>query len=251
MHAAYYRAGADVATTASYQASVPGLMAAGLDADAAEAMIRASVAVARDVRDELAEELGRSCWWPRPSGRTAPYLADGSEYRGRYGVSAASCATSTRRGSSSSRRPGRTCSRSRRSPTPTRPRCWSPLLEELGLPAWFSYAVTGATTRAGQPLAEAYAVLAGCSPLVAVGVNCSAPRDVAGALATAARSPGSPASPTRTSARPGTTPPTPGGGRRARRRPRHTWVADGARLVGGCCRVGPDHIADLRRTLKP
>ena len=42
VHAAYFRAGADVATTASYQASVPGLVAAGLTPDRAEATIRAA-----------------------------------------------------------------------------------------------------------------------------------------------------------------------------------------------------------------
>ena len=27
------------------------------------------------------------------------------------------------------------------------------------------------------------------------------------------------------------------------------WVRDGARIVGGCCEVGPDHIAALRNAL--
>jgi homocysteine S-methyltransferase len=30
-----------------------------------------------------------------------------------------------------------------------------------------------------------------------------------------------------------------------------TWVDAGARLVGGCCRVGPDAIAGLTRALRP
>jgi len=29
------------------------------------------------------------------------------------------------------------------------------------------------------------------------------------------------------------------------------WVADGARTVGGCCEIGPAHIAELARCLKP
>ena len=60
-----------------------------------------------------------------------------------------------------------------------------PLLDELGLPAWFSYSVSGEATRAGQPLREAYAALAGSTSIVAAGVNCSAPRDVTQAIATA------------------------------------------------------------------
>ena len=31
-----------------------------------------------------------------------------------------------------------------------------PLLDELGLPAWFSYSIEGDATRAGQPLRDAW-----------------------------------------------------------------------------------------------
>ena len=61
--------------------------------DRAEALITASVLLARDARDEMLEDLGPD----RPGGRrllvaasVGPYgavLADGSEYRGRYGLS--------------------------------------------------------------------------------------------------------------------------------------------------------------------
>nr|XP_033477931.1 homocysteine S-methyltransferase 3 [Epinephelus lanceolatus] len=30
----------------------------------------------------------------------------------------------------------------------------------------------------------------------------------------------------------------------------HTWMKQGAALIGGCCRIGPAHIAELRRELK-
>src|SRR4029078_12178143 len=77
-------AGARVATTASYQASVEGLVAAGYDADEARLLIARSGTLAREVGEEdpgsrVAASVG-------PYGA---YLADGSEYTGRYGVSAA------------------------------------------------------------------------------------------------------------------------------------------------------------------
>jgi len=28
------------------------------------------------------------------------------------------------------------------------------------------------------------------------------------------------------------------------------WIAQGARIVGGCCEVGPDHIRELARRIK-
>ena len=57
-----------------------------------------------------------------------------------------------------------------------------PLLDEIGLPWWLSYSCDGLVTRAGQPLAGAFAVVASSPSVVAVGVNCCAPDDVLPAL---------------------------------------------------------------------
>ena len=167
-------------------------MAAGLDRGQAEATIRASVTVAREVRDELAEELGRKLLVAASVGPYGAYLADGSEYRGRYGVTATELRDFHAPRLELLAATGPDLLAVETIPDADEAEVLVPLLEELGLPAWFSYAVTGATTRAGQPLREAYAVVAGCAPLVAVGVNCSAPRDVADALTTAASVTGKP-----------------------------------------------------------
>jgi homocysteine S-methyltransferase len=249
-HAAYFRAGADVATTATYQASVPGLMAAGLDRPRAEATVRAGVTVARDVRDELADELGRELLVAASVGPYGAYLADGSEYRGRYGVP-----TSVLRDFHAPRLElladaGPDLLAVETVPDSDEAEVLVSLLEDLALPAWFSYAVAGARTRAGQPLDEAYAVVADCAPLFAVGVNCSAPSDVARALEVAHQVTGLP----------GIAYPNLG---ERWDNTSHSWVGDGefdvalaprwvdagARMVGGCCRVGPSDIARLRAAL--
>jgi homocysteine S-methyltransferase len=54
VHRAYFQAGARVATTASYQASVDGFVGAGATVAEAQSLIRSSVTLARGVRDELA-----------------------------------------------------------------------------------------------------------------------------------------------------------------------------------------------------
>ena len=75
-HAAFAAAGAQVATTASYQATVEGFGAAGVDAGEARRLIASSVALARD---------GQGDGWV--AGSVGPYgalLADGSEYTGGY-----------------------------------------------------------------------------------------------------------------------------------------------------------------------
>jgi homocysteine S-methyltransferase len=114
----------------------------------------------------------------------------------------------------------------------------------LGIPAWLSYTIEDGRTRAGQPLAEAFAVAAGAPEVVAVGVNCCAPADVPAAVAAARAAAGKPV----------IVYPNSGEGWDARRRawtgrsgysaarPRE-WIAAGASIVGGCCRVRPADIA--------
>src|SRR6185436_7868229 len=56
VHAEYYRAGADIAITASYQASYKGFAARGLDAEATTAVLRRSVALAQSARRRVLRE---------------------------------------------------------------------------------------------------------------------------------------------------------------------------------------------------
>ena len=56
----------------------------------------------------------------------------------------------------------------------------------LGVPVWLTYSVDGERTRAGQPASpRPFSVAAGIDAVVAVGVNCCKPEDVAAAVETA------------------------------------------------------------------
>ena len=146
-HRAFYRAGAQVATTASYQVSVEGLVAAGYD----EAGARGPDHPQRDPRPARSATSWRTpapgCWSPPRSGRTARSSPTGRSTAAATASPPPGCATSTPRGWSCSPPPDRTCSPSRRSPTATRPRCWCRCSTTLGLPAWFSYSVAGPPPR--------------------------------------------------------------------------------------------------------
>jgi homocysteine S-methyltransferase len=120
----------------------------------------------------------------------------------------------------------------------------------LGAPAWLSYTIDGGATRAGQPLSEAFAVAAGNDQVVAVGVNCSDPRDVRGAVEIA----------TRITGKPVVVYPNSGEQWDAAARRWYgdsafspglvqSWRTAGARLIGGCCRVGPAEIAAISTAL--
>src|ERR687894_3008309 len=75
-HAAFAAAGAQVATTASYQVSVEGLAAVGLDATEARRLVVRSV--------HLAERGAPEAWIAGSVGPYGAALADGSEYTGAY-----------------------------------------------------------------------------------------------------------------------------------------------------------------------
>lgn len=250
VHRAYFAAGAEVATTASYQASVEGFERAGLDRAEAERLIVRSVTLAREVRDELADDGGTRV----VAASIGPYgamLADGSEYRGRYGVTAARL-----RGFHRSRVELLAAAEPDLLAVETIPDADEAevlvgIIADVGLPAWLSYSVAGLSTRAGQPLEAAYEIAAG-SGLVATGVNCCRPEDVLPALEVARRVTGLP----------GIAYPNSGQGWDNRT---HTWtgetaydvglaprwVAAGAAYVGGCCQVGPSDIAALADLVTP
>jgi len=92
VHLDYFKAGADCGITCSYQATIPGLMANGSTREEAEALIARSVEIFIEARDQWWQEEGEKAGraWPLCLAGIGPYgayLADGSEYRGHYGVS--------------------------------------------------------------------------------------------------------------------------------------------------------------------
>lgn len=249
VHRDYFRAGATVATTASYQVSVPALVAAGLGRGDAEAVVGRSVSLARRVRDEMAAD-GVTRLVAASVGPYGAVLADGSEYRGRYGVSARHLRDFHLPRLELLAAEGPDLLAVETVPDVDEAVVLAGLLDDIGLPAWFSFAADGRRTRAGQRLGEAFAVAASARSVVAVGVNCCAPRDVLPAVREAVAVTGRPAVA------------YPNSGERWDAASRRwtgaagydvalagEWVAAGAAYVGGCCRVGPAQIAAVARAL--
>jgi homocysteine S-methyltransferase len=242
-HVAFFRAGAMVATTASYQASFGGFALAGIGRADACRLLRRSVELAKAARAEVGE-AGR--WVAASIGPYGAALADGSEYRGRYGLTVAELADWHRPRLEVLADAGADLLALETLPDADEAEALVGLVHGLGVPAWLSFTIDGAHTRAGQPLADAFAIAAGVPEIVAVGVNCCAPADVLPAIEVARR----------VTNKPVIVYPNSGERWDPRRRtwvgraafsaelvPR--WVAAGARVIGGCCRVGPAAIAEL------
>ena len=260
VHRAFFRAGATIATTASYQASFDAFAARGIPRDQGIRLLQRSVELAADARSEVAAgavgdrkrgEAGRSGsstgqrWIAASVGPYGAALADGSEYRGRYGLSVAQLEAWHRPRLEVLAGAGADVLALETIPDVDEAEALVNIVRSLGVRAWLSYTVNGTRTRAGQPLADAFAVAAGVPEIVAVGVNCSAPADVLPAIGLASAT-----------GKPAIAYPNSGERWDAARRswvgPAHfspqlaaRWVSAGARVVGGCCRVRPDDIAEL------
>lgn len=237
-HTEFFAAGAQVATTASYQASFPGFATLGLDQDRAADLIRLSVTLARQARDEQRPDG----WVAASVGPYGAALADGSEYRGDYDLDVTGLREFHRPRLDVLAGAGADVLAVETVPCLAEVEALCAELDGSGFTAWLSLSADGARTRAGEPLAEAWRMAADVDEIVAVGVNCCAPGDVTVALATADG--------------PLVAYPNSGQGWDAVRR-RWTgvsafepgavsgWLSAGARLVGGCCRVGPADIAHV------
>ncbi len=246
-HLAFFRAGAVIATSASYQASFEGFARRGLDHREAAGLMRRSVDLARAARAEMAED-GRARWVAASVGPYGAALADGSEYRGRYGRSVRELAAWHRPRLEVLAGAGPDVLALETVPDIDEAEALMAAISGLGIPAWLSYSIAAGRTRGGQPLSEAFAVAAGVPEVVAVGVNCCAPADVLAAIAVAREVTGKPV----------IVYPNSGEEWDARRRawtgrsrysagqPRQ-WMAAGAKIAGGCCRVRPAGIAEIAR----
>jgi len=259
VHDAFLAAGADVITSATYQASLPGLRARGLDGAGAARVLTAGVDLAVAARDGFWADPARRAGRRRPlvAAGVGPYgawLADGSEYDGRYGVDRAALEDFHRPRweiLAGGRADLLACET-----LPSLPEI-EVLLELLdGTPgrwAWFSFCCAdGRHLWDGTPVAEAIGVCAGVRGVAAAGVNCTAPRHVAPLLRAmrgvsdlpllAYPNAGETYDPSsRTWRQEGA------GADPLAAAP--DWITAGAAGVGGCCRVGPADIARLRAVL--
>jgi homocysteine S-methyltransferase len=257
VHLDYFFAGADVATSATYQATFEGFARRGLDQAAAAGLMRRAVALAVEAREEFWSESGNRAGRLRPlvAASVGPYgamLGDGSEYRGDYHLGDAALAEFHRPRLRVLAGAGADVLAFETLPSLREALVLARLLEEIpGAYAWVSFSCRdGSRTSEGQDIGECAAALDTHDRIVAVGVNCTAPQHISSLLERMRA---------RTS-RPLVVYPNSGErydadgkqwcgesaasafGEQAR-----GWQAQGARVIGGCCRTGPAEIAEVAR----
>ncbi|WAP58795.1 homocysteine S-methyltransferase [Streptomyces sp. S465] len=277
-HTAYARAGARVLITSSYQATYEGFAHRGVGHEEATALLRRSVELARAGAERAAAERlaaegaateGAAAERPAAEGAAAggrgarpvwvaasvgPYgamLADGSEYRGRYGLSVAELERFHRPRIEALAAAGPDVLALETVPDADEAAALLSAVEGCGVPVWLSYSIAGEATRAGQPLRDAFALAAGADQVIAVGVNCCEPGDADRAVEIAADTTGKPVVVYPNSGEEWDAATSSWRGRATFDPGRvSAWHDAGARLIGGCCRVGPERIAELAAVVR-
>jgi homocysteine S-methyltransferase len=256
VHAAYFRAGASVGTSASYQASRAGIVAAGGTAEEADRLLALSVRLVREAAEQVRAEGVRTPMLVAAS--VGPYGAtrhDGSEYRGRYGLSRAELVAFHRERVDVLVAAGPDLLAIETIPDLLEAQALVEVLaDHPDLPAWLSFSCAdGASTCSGERYADAVAVAVSAPTVRAVGVNCTAPEHVGTLLAAG--------QPVR-AGRPYVVYPNAGrvwdgvasrwlgaGSDLLAPAAVRDWVGAGAVLVGGCCGLGPAAVTGIATAL--
>ncbi len=245
----FLEAGAQVVTTVSYQASHVGFAQLGLDPSEVDRVLRADARRAREVSQQWHAEHPSAGQAPLVVGSIGPYgamLNDGSEYRGDYDVSVAVLREFH------ARRLEVLAAECDLLAFETVPQLREveavlSLLDDAPLPVWLSVSAHGQQLRSGESAETAFRMAAEVPAVIAVGVNCIDPADADGLVRLAADASGKPA----------VVYPNSGeswfdgewSGTATAPADVRDWVAAGARIVGGCCRVTPTHIRAMAASL--
>jgi homocysteine S-methyltransferase len=251
VHAAYFTAGATVGTSASYQASRSGFERQGSTHAEADRLLALSVTLVREARD-AATEAGRD--GPMlVAASVGPYgatLHDGSEYRGRYGVTHERLVAFHRERLDVLVAAGPDLLAVETVPDVDEAAAIVEALRDYDVPAWLSFScVDDATTCAGQPIEAAAALVATARTVEAVGINCTRPEHVGGLVARIrAAQPDLPVVVYPNAGRVWDAAGSVWLGEGTDLLPRSAvaaWFDAGVSLVGGCCGLGPEAIADI------
>jgi homocysteine S-methyltransferase len=255
VHADYYAAGADVAITASYQATYAGFAQRGLNERQATELLQRSVTLARDARDVFWAEPSNRAGRPRPlvAASIGPYgafLADGSEYRGGYDLGERELINFHRPRMAALLAAEPDLLACETIPCLEEARALASLLSEFpSATAWICFTAQDAEhTAQGERLSECSRLLDAFSQVVAVGVNCTSPHYVPAIVRTMAAATSKPIVVYPNSGEiynAGTNDWSGASACTAFGEQSRDWYDAGARLIGGCCRTGPEHIREL------
>ncbi len=258
VHYDYFKAGADCAITASYQATPLGFSKKGININDSIALIQKSVELAQQAKQQYLSELDQ----PKPlliAGSVGPYgayLADGSEYTGAYqlseeafmefhyvrikalidaNVDLLACETL---------------------PSFTEIKALTKVIKQFPkISCWFSFTLKDDQHLSdGTPLSLVVEYLNNIEQIASVGINCIALEKVTSSLNVL----------NKLTSKPLIVYPNSGEvydplTKQWHPNPQHNctfanqltnWIESGAKLIGGCCQTTPNDIANIAKFLQ-
>jgi homocysteine S-methyltransferase len=257
VHYDYILSGANIITTASYQASYQGFMQRGYSYDEATKLMQLSVQLAKEART-LALKNTQMDVPPLIAASIGPYgayLADGSEYKGNYGLTQTELMDFHRPRMTVLLESGADLLACETIPCIEEALALIALLKEIPTAkAWLSFSCKNEfQTCQGDNFADCIRQINDSEQIIAVGINCTPPQYIEPLVRIAAR----------ITDKPIVVYPNKGElydavdkcwlpvgkdilpfSEYAQR-----WYAAGARLIGGCCRTRPEDIRDIVETL--
>jgi homocysteine S-methyltransferase len=252
-HRAFLDAGAEIIATASYQASRNGFMVSGLSAADADGLIVSSVKLAEQAREEFLRDNPDTDRTPLIAASIGPFgaaLHDASEYTGQYGVTEEELREfhSGRLELLDGTKPDLLACET--IPSYEEAQVLAELLSKAISPAWISFSCRDeGHISDGTPIVDVASLFAGHPRVLAVGVNCLPPELILPIIATLKSAVSDKAIVV-----------YPNSGEAFNvddnswsgnvtelqcEQSAQAWIEAGAKLVGGCCRIGPAQIAAM------
>ncbi len=256
-HLAYLKAGAECIITASYQASIQGFMELGHDREYAARMIVKTVALAEEAIQLFMKSQSRVA---RPLiaasiGPYGAYLADGSEYRGNYGVSDAVLKAFHQRRIALLAHSSADLLACETIPSFQEAKVLGEILRGINKPAWISFSCKDAQhIHDGTPITACGKLFALHPHVFAIGINCTAPRHISGLIQALKPMVGDKkivVYPNSGEVYHAASKSWSGlSGLATCEEMANTWLKLGASMIGGCCRMGPSHIEAMGRGMR-
>jgi len=249
-HRHYLEAGANCIITASYQASKSGFMRMGLSQEQALLLIKESVSLAHAAVDAFLQDKPDNTIRPLVAASIGPYgacQADGSEYHGNYGINDEALREfHSERLKLLDQTPADILA-CETIPSRQEAVVLHKLLASVDTPAWLSFSCqSGELMNDGSLIGDVARQFAEHPKVVALGVNCTGPQyinELIRHIKVAAPNKAIVVYPnsgeqynTENKTWHGTSTPEDCGMAAS------SWIKSGASIIGGCCRMGPEHI---------
>lgn len=253
-HLAYLKAGAKCITTSSYQATLKGFEKIGLTRAESKAMMLRSVELALKAKNIFLEGSSQNAtiYVAASIGPYGAFLADGSEYKGQYDISDEKLKEFHAEKVSILEKTNVDFLAFETIPSLREVKILNEIISDCKKPCWISFSCKNEfSLNDGSSIVDAVKAVASNNNLFALGINCTAPRYISDIIKNILPcmqdkkliiypNSGEIYLPETKSWKGISDPLT-------FQKMASEWLGSGVDIIGGCCRIGPDHIKQLTR----